>query len=35
MLDKIKKVYINNSGAVNVEEDMSFNQEIKMLVIYK
>ena len=26
MLDKIKKVYINNSGAVNVEEDMSFNQ---------
>ena len=26
MLDKIKKIYINNSGAVNVEEDMSFNQ---------
>ena len=26
MLDKIKKVYINNSSAVNVEEDMSFNQ---------
>ena len=26
MLDKIKKVYINNSGAVNVDEDMSFNQ---------
>ena len=25
MLDKIKKIYINNSGAVNVEEDMSFN----------
>ena len=25
MLDKIKKIYINNSGAVTVEEDMSFN----------
>lgn len=25
MLNKVKKVYINNSGAVNVEEDMSFN----------
>ena len=26
MLNKVKKIYINNSGAVNVEEDMSFNQ---------
>lgn len=26
MLDKVKKVYINNSGAVQVDEDMSFNQ---------
>ena len=34
MLDKIKKVYINNSGAVNVEEDMSFNQGDKNMENY-
>ena len=26
MLKKVKKIYINNSGAVQVDEDMSFNQ---------
>ena len=26
MLDKVKKIYINNSGAVKIDEDMSFNQ---------